>query len=533
MPIATRLSNTGTLLVNGIFDENTSITPSKFKTSSNTIYAGQLDEVTGMSSLNGLVFYVDPGKTASYVGSGTTLRDIQTTTVKGTTQNSPTFTSTAPGYFTFDGLSQYIDFGNVSLVEVQDKTVMAWIYITSSLSGAVGILDKDFDSGGTNYGGWGFWGGPITGGNGLWFWTQGGKDLKDTTVLSINTWYHVAVVWNYSSKSATFYVNGVAKTTQTDATIVEKVSNSTTLKIAAFRTPSNYFPGRIGAVQVYNRQLTASEVLNNYNTDATRYGYTPTVKVPIKRENSNGILQVTNIFDEFTGAPVVDSNLKFWIDSGQTTSYSGSGNTWIDLTTSAANVTLFNSPSFSSRTNGGIITFLPASSQYGNTSVNLGDMSVWTVESWFRVTASLTNQVTTVVTNVYNGATKLNFSMGTNNAGLVAGAAQWYISVGFFDGSWHNTTGFAPTLNTWYHCVGTYDGSNVIQYVNGVQNSTLNYSGTPSSGGAIRIARRWDDVVTSTNLFPGDISLVKIYNRALSLDEITTNYNALRNRYGI
>ena len=286
-------------------------------------------------------------------------------------------------------------------------------------------------------------------------------------------------------------------------------------------------------MQVYNRQLTSGEILNNYNTDASRYGYTPTITVSTKRENSNATLQVTNIFDEFTGATIVDSSLKLWLDSGQTTSYSGSGATWNDLSTSIANVTLYNTPTFSSRTNGGIFTFVPSSLQYGDTAIDLGDMPKWTIDAWFRVSSSLTNQVTTVLTNLYNGSNKLNFSMGTNNAGLVAGDAQWNICVGFFDGSWHNTTGFAPTLNTWYHCVGTYDGTTLIQYLNGVQNSTLSYAGTPASGGVIRIARRWDDILTSTDLFPGYISSIKIYNRALSIDEITTNYNALRNRYGI
>ena len=46
MPIATRLSNTGNLIVNGIFDEYTSITPSKFKTTSNTVFASEFDEYT-------------------------------------------------------------------------------------------------------------------------------------------------------------------------------------------------------------------------------------------------------------------------------------------------------------------------------------------------------------------------------------------------------------------------------------------------------------------------------------------------------
>ena len=252
-----------------------------------------------------------------------------------------------------------------------------------------------------------------------------------------------------------------------------------------------------------------------------------------KRENFDGTLQIKGFFDEFTGAPIIDNSLKFWLDAGQNTSYSGTGTTWTDISSSGANATLFGAPTYSSTNYGGAFTFVPASSQYANTSTNLGNMSTWTIEATFKVSADLTNQVTTVLTNIYNGASSLNFSMGTNNAGVVPGAAQWNICVGFFDGSWRNTTGFAPVLNTWYHVVGTYNGSTIVQYLNGAQNSTLNYSGTPTSGGAIRIARRWDDVVTSTNLFPGDISVIKIYNRALSLDEVTSNYNALRNRYGI
>ena len=247
-----------------------------------------------------------------------------------------------------------------------------------------------------------------------------------------------------------------------------------------------------------------------------------------KRENFDGTLQIKGFFDEFTGAPVIDNSLKFWLDAGQNTSYSGTGTTWTDISSSGANATLFGAPTYSSTNYGGAFTFVPASSQYANTSADLGNMSNWTVESWFRTSATLTNQVTSVVTNVYNGVSSLNFSIGTNNS-----PSSYNLVVGFFDGSWHNTVGFTPTINTWYHVVGTYDGSKIIQYVNGSENSNLSYIGTSTSGGAIRIARRWDDVVASGNLFPGDISVIKIYNRALSLDDVTTNFNALRNRYGI
>ena len=169
-----------------------------------------------------------------------------------------------------------------------------------------------------------------------------------------------------------------------------------------------------------------------------------------KRENFDGTLQIKGFFDEFTGAPVIDNSLKLWLDAGQNTSYSGTGTTWTDMSSSGANATLFGAPTYSSTNYGGAFTFVPASSQYANTSTNLGNMSTWTIEATFKVSADLTNQVTTVLTNIYNGTSSLNFSMGTNNAGVVPGAAQWNICVGFFDGSWRNTTGFAPVLNTWY-----------------------------------------------------------------------------------
>ena len=71
-------------------------------------------------------------------------------------------------------------------------------------------------------------------------------------------------------------------------------------------------------------------------------------------------------------------------------------------------------------------------------------------------------------------------------------------------------------------------------YVNGSLNTQTNYAGTAASGGEIRIARRWDDVANnSANFFSGDISLIKIYNRALSAGEVLTNYNATKTRFGL
>lgn len=222
---------------------------------------------------------------------------------------------------------------------------------------------------------------------------------------------------------------------------------------------------------------------------------------------------------------IVTSGMVYSVDAGFTPSFYTSGSTWNDISLSGGTTTLFNSPSYSG-TSGGFLRFSKASSQYA-TNPNIGSKSVWTLEAWVRFNSSLTGQVGMVVGNQYNGASSLNFTIGTNGA-----PGSYNIQVGFFDGSWRNTTGFAPALNTWYQIVGTYDGSVIRQYVNGsASGGTLNYVGTPTSGGEIRLMRRWDDVVSSTNLIDGDLSIVRIYDRALSASEVLQNYNAQISRF--
>lgn len=223
---------------------------------------------------------------------------------------------------------------------------------------------------------------------------------------------------------------------------------------------------------------------------------------------------------------IVTDGLVLALDAGNTKSYVGTGVTWRDLSTTRNNGTLVNTPTYSS-TSGGYLSFASASSQYA-TATNPGSLSTWTVEVLVRFTASYGTKVAMVIGNQYNGASSLNFAIGTINA-----PTNYNIAVGFFDGSWHNTTGIAYAQNTWVHITGTYDGSVIRQYTNGVQVDSLNYAGTPTSGGEIRINRRWDDVVSSSNLLDSNVAVARIYNRALTPLEISQNFNALRGRYGI
>jgi hypothetical protein len=205
-------------------------------------------------------------------------------------------------------------------------------------------------------------------------------------------------------------------------------------------------------------------------------------------------------------------------------SYTGSGTTWTADVGSDA--TLVNTPTYTSPSPT-YFSFAPASSEKA-TVTNLGNLGIWTVEAWFRVTSSLSTSVTAVVCNEFDLVNKLNFSMGTNRSPV-----SQNICMGFFDGTWRTTNGFSPTLNTWYHCVGTYDGSTIIQYVDGVVNTQLSYSGNPQSGGEVRIASRWESQISPTDFFPGDIGLVRIWDTALSAAEVTALYNENVDRFSL
>jgi len=221
---------------------------------------------------------------------------------------------------------------------------------------------------------------------------------------------------------------------------------------------------------------------------------------------------------------VITSGLLIHLDAA---TYSGTGN-WLDISGNSNNATLFNTPTFDASTNGGLFSFDDTAYEYA-TIPNIGDLSTFTIETWCRVHKSLSGKVTAVVTNQYNLSTKLNYSIGTNRA-----PTSYNMTFGYFNGAWRNVNGFSVTLNNWYHLVGTYDGSTLKFYKNGVLDTEFLYSGTPQSGGEIRIARRWDESATnSVNFFDGDISVVRIYNNPLNSTQILQNYNSQKTRFGL
>jgi hypothetical protein len=98
-----------------------------------------------------------------------------------------------------------------------------------------------------------------------------GVYLTTSWTPSLNVWYHIVATHRSSDNLNVLYVNGVQENTVTRE--ISYVENAVT-KVGLFYTydpPGLPFSGDINVVRSYNRALTASEVLQNYNALKSRF----------------------------------------------------------------------------------------------------------------------------------------------------------------------------------------------------------------------------------------------------------------------
>ena len=87
--------------------------------------------------------------------------------------------------------------------------------------------------------------------------------------VSLNTWQHFAAV--HSGSTVTFYKNGASIGSSGSMTL--PVNSSTIAACIGNNSGgTNNFDGKLGSVRVYNRALTAKEILSIYDATRTRYG---------------------------------------------------------------------------------------------------------------------------------------------------------------------------------------------------------------------------------------------------------------------
>ena len=219
------------------------------------------------------------------------------------------------------------------------------------------------------------------------------------------------------------------------------------------------------------------------------------------------------------GPNIIEDGLVFAVDAANKKSYPGSGTAWNDLSGNGNNGTLVNGPTFDSG-NGGSISFDGSDdrSDFDNFQLSNSDSTQpYSINFWFKRSGG--SSVGGLITQ-YGGSTSVStrFGIRENN-----GKLSWW------KGGTHRLNSNETIItDQWYNsCFTKSSDGNLNLYVNGVFD---NNSTDPFSFEDYRFMIGAFNTIVPFN---GYISNVNVYNRVLSSDEITQNYNSLRGRFGL
>jgi hypothetical protein len=211
---------------------------------------------------NNLTSYLDAGNPRSYSGSGITVNGL-VGGIGGTLVNGIGFSSSNSGTFVFDGTNDYINGDTTSFDLTGDLSAEVWFNLSATANDWVRVIGKGDGSNRT----FGFWyNTPFSAFLYQRYGASGNVGTLYSTSIQTNTWYHVIVTSSGSTHK--IYLNGSDIQTQTGAGPF--LSSSSTLKVG-YGEIHTYHNGRIGLYRIYNRALTAQEVLQNYNATKMRY----------------------------------------------------------------------------------------------------------------------------------------------------------------------------------------------------------------------------------------------------------------------
>lgn len=228
----------------------------------------------------------------------------------------------------------------------------------------------------------------------------------------------------------------------------------------------------------------------------------------------------------FSGPEINEENLVFSLDSFNPKSFTRGNSAWKDVSGKGNNASLVNSPRFNVRKRvilDGINSYI---SVPGSSSTNIrGSL---TVAMWAK-----SNHSSSTGWNTYwSGVSKYSqFILGPNG---INGKMAFLV----YSGTWYPTnyssaiwgqTDIDP--REYHYYVGVYDQSSgvislyvdgVVEYSSNIGTRTLN-----NDTGGFTIGKR----EVSSHYLNAEIPKVEIYNRALSADEISRNFQTFKNRY--
>jgi hypothetical protein len=225
---------------------------------------------------------------------------------------------------------------------------------------------------------------------------------------------------------------------------------------------------------------------------------------------------------------LITDNLVLHLDAGNSLSYPRSGTAWNNLM-ATGNAVLVNAPTFNSGF-GGYFNFNGTNQEVTTNTTVTSTSSPLTFFGWFRTSAASGKKIIGFQNN-QTGTTSTNYDrhVYVNTSGKLV--------FGIYTGTNQAITSSASVNNgVWHSFAAVYNMSgNDELYVDGVSAGTINVTSTDTGTRYVRIAGHklsgWTGAVDG--YFPGDIAIMTLYNTALSANDVLTNHNATKTRFGV
>lgn len=225
---------------------------------------------------NGLVLHLDAAQLRSYPTTGTTWTDLSGNGNNGTLTNGPTFDSGNGGSIVFDGTNDYVDMGSTFKFNNINITYEFWFKVTDNINSYRDII-MQASSDQSNYlsvvkARSGLFNGSV------YMGFQGNNVVSNLTgsqILNIVVNYTAVLSLESGFYKMYLYRNGILEnqlTTSISSYNMNSWPNFQTRIGGGTSTYPEPFKGDIYIGRGYNRALSATEVLQNYNATKSRFG---------------------------------------------------------------------------------------------------------------------------------------------------------------------------------------------------------------------------------------------------------------------
>jgi hypothetical protein len=230
------------------------------------IYNGTHADVEDYKNIitRGLKLHYDASTVESYPGSGTSWYDISGNNNNGTLTNGPTFSTNA---IRLDGVNDYI---SLPTSGVAPSTLTLEFWIKRHADGGYFFVIDNSDNPELRL--------QFSAGYVQLTWYDDSAyiaSFSSVTAISSNTWYYVSVT--SQNNDFRLYINGLLDTADTSGTYTGSPSgNAGEHTLGTYNRPGAGYGGyanvSYGVYRLYDRVLTDTEILQNYNIQKGRFG---------------------------------------------------------------------------------------------------------------------------------------------------------------------------------------------------------------------------------------------------------------------